>query len=180
MSLISSPTTTIRLRAPEPSDVDCMYLWENNPEMWRYGFSPAPLSRHQIWEYIQRYDADPIADRQLRLMIAELISCTGNERSVGTVDLYNIDIRNRHAFIGIMIAKEHRRRGLAMQALALLIQYCRCNLGIEQLAATVAADNKPSLDLFIKAGFKQIAVIPRWICRPDGVRADAHLLTIMI
>ena len=57
------------LRALEPTDVDCLYLWENNPEMWRFGFSPAPLSRHQIWEYISTYDSNPLSAGQLRLMI---------------------------------------------------------------------------------------------------------------
>lgn len=70
----------VHLRALEPSDVDRLYIWENNPDMWRYGFSPAPLSRHQIWEYVEKYDANPLAQGQLRLMID-----TGND-TVGTLD----------------------------------------------------------------------------------------------
>ena len=90
------------LRALEPSDTDMLYLWENGPDMWRYGFSPAPLSRHQIWEYITQYDANPLASGQLRLMMQVA------DKTVGAVDIYNIDMRNRHAFIGIMTAPVSR------------------------------------------------------------------------
>ena len=78
----------LRLRAPEPDDVDRMYIWENDPDMWRYGYSPAPLSRHQIWEYVDTYDADPLSHPELRLMIQ-----TASD-TVGSVDLYNLSLRH--------------------------------------------------------------------------------------
>ncbi len=157
------------LRALEPTDVDCLYLWENNPEMWRFGFSPAPLSRHQIWEYISTYDSNPLSAGQLRLMI----DCDGTP--AGAVDLYNIDIRNRHAFVGIMVAAPHRRRGIALEALKLLHAYCRDNLGLTRLAATVAADNEPSLRLFAKAGYALTAVLPSWIYRTADTAVPANV-----
>lgn len=160
----------IRLRALEPSDVDCLYLWENNPEMWRYGFSPAPLSRHQIWEYVQQYDANPLTQQQLRLMI------DNDGKAVGTVDLYNIDIRNRHAFVGIMVASEHRRKGLGFKALQLIEDYCRHNLALKRIAATVAGDNEASIGLFVKAGYEPTALIPNWIYREGDTTTDAHIL----
>ena len=61
--------STLRLRALEPGDVDTLYLWENSPDMWEYGFFIAPYSRHQLWEYVRDYDADPLRSGQLRLMI---------------------------------------------------------------------------------------------------------------
>lgn len=163
----------LHLRALEPTDVDRLYIWENNPDMWRYGFSPAPLSRHQIWEYINQYDANPLTQTQLRL-----IADTGTE-AVGTIDLYNLDIRNRHAFIGVMIAPDHRRKGYALESLRLLTEYCRCNLGLHQIAATVASDNEPSIALFTKAGFTLQAVLPQWISRP-GAMVDAQLFILQL
>lgn len=162
--------TRISLRALEPTDVDCLYIWENDPEMWRYGFSPAPYSRHQLWEYVQQYDANPLAQQQLRLMV----DLDGTP--VGTVDLYNIDIRNRHTFTGIMIAREHRRKNIAIEALRLLAEYCRNNLGLSKIAAAIAEDNEASLRLFAKAGYEHTAVIPAWIYRNGNNAIAAHLL----
>ena len=50
----------IYLRAPEPEDVDRLFLWENDSEDGLHGhWARAPLSRFQIWEYVNSYDANP-------------------------------------------------------------------------------------------------------------------------
>ena len=164
----------VHLRALEPSDVDRLYIWENNPDMWRYGFSPAPLSRHQIWDYVEKYDANPLAQGQLRLMID-----TGND-TVGTLDLYDIDARNGHAFIGIMIAPPYRKLGYASDALQMAAEYCRNNLRLHQIAATIAADNNASHALFKKCGFTHTATLPQWIARPKNLHIDAHIFTLAL
>lgn len=170
-----APThSSLTLRAPEPQDVDRMYLWENDPEMWRYGCSPAPLSRHQIWEYVNNYDADPLAASQLRLIM------DSPEGAVGAIDLYDIDMRNRRAFTGIMTAPAHRRKGYALEALRLMAEYCLHNLGLERIAATVAADNRPSLELFRKSGFAEAAILPSWVRRGSKSFVDAHLFILTL
>lgn len=164
--------TTTRLRAPEPTDVDRLYLWENSPELWPYGCALAPLSRHQLWEYVHSYNANPLADGQLRLIIEHC------GEPVGTADLYDIDIRNRRAFVGIMVTPPHRRTGIALEALRQLAHYCRTTLPLRQLAATVAADNLPSLALFRAAAYTHAATLPSWFLRPSAPAADAHLLLL--
>lgn len=166
----SEPHESLTLRALEPSDTDLLYLWENDPEMWQFGASPAPLSRHQIWEYISQYDSNPLNRGELRLMMQT------PAHTVGAIDLYNIDMRNRHAYIGIMTARPHRRQGHATAALRIIGDYCRQNIGLHRLAATVATDNSASLALFEKGGFKITATLPKWIRRPDGTYTDAHIL----
>lgn len=176
MTEMNCPSTpsAMRLRAPEPQDVDRMYLWENDPEMWRYGYSPAPLSRHQIWEYVTGYDADPLTQSQLRLMMETAYG------TVGSIDLYNLDMRNRRAFIGIMTAPEHRRKGYATEALRLMADYCRHNLGLERVAAVVADDNPSSLALFRKAGFTVVATLPSWVRRDNSLFVAAHILILTL
>ncbi|MBD5224465.1 MAG: GNAT family N-acetyltransferase [Bacteroidales bacterium] len=147
----------IILRALEPSDIDTLYLWENTPEMWQYGVSQAPISRHQLWEYIRSYSANPLSEGQLRLMIA-----SGNEK-IGTVDLYDIDSRHGRAFVGIMIAPEYRRKGYGRAALSFLTEYCRDTLSLRLLAATIAETNNASLNLFKASGFTPEASLPGWI-----------------
>ena len=159
------------LRALEPSDTDMLYLWENGPDMWRYGFSPAPLSRHQIWEYITQYDANPLASGQLRLMMQVA------DKTVGAVDKYNIDMRNRHAFIGIMTAPDFRKHGYALKALELICDYCRYNLGLKRVAATVAENNIPSMALFRKGNFIIVAKLPQWIRVDSDKYITANVLT---
>ncbi len=162
--------TTIRLRALEPTDLDCLYLWENNAELWQYGSAQAPMSRKQLWDYIQNYDADPFSAGQLRLMIE-----TNNGIAVGCVDLFNVDNCNRRAEVGIMIAPNHQRCGYAGQSLELLKQYCRDRLGLHQLAATIACGNVASIATFKNAGFEQRALLPEWLRVGANSYADASL-----
>lgn len=51
-------STDIILRAPEPSDIDMLYLLENASGMNECGFATAPRSRLEISRYIESYNAD--------------------------------------------------------------------------------------------------------------------------
>lgn len=167
-------TQTIALRALEPGDVDCLYLWENDAEMWRYGAVRAPYSRHQIWDYINNYDADPFHCGQLRLMIT-----VGSQRA-GVIDLYDIDSRNRNAFVGIMICPAMRRNGIGAKALAKLMQFCRTNLALNSLGAVAGADNTASNALFRHAGFSLAGTLPNWLWQHGGSFGDATLYIVQL
>ncbi len=150
----------VRLRALEPDDVDKLYIWENNPALWQFGNVKAPMSRHQLWEYAQNYNADPFAAGQLRLII-ELqpqIAC-------GIVDLYDVDAINSRAMVGIMVSLKYRRQKIASRALALLEDYCHNTLNLHGLAADVAIDNEPSIALFKSAGYTCCGQKPDWYRR---------------
>ena len=128
---------TIALRALEPADLDDMTRWENDTRVWSAGSQGAPLSRHQIAEYIANYDADIFSARQLRLIVTETASGT----AVGAVDLYDFDPLSRRAGVGIIIDEAARGRGYAARALTLLWEYASLHLDMHQLWAMTAMDN---------------------------------------
>lgn len=164
----------IRLRALEPADTDLLYRLENLDGGWTYGYSPAPLSRYQIWQYIKGYDAEPLSAGQLKLMIDN-----HEGQTVGCVDLYEIDSTNRRAKTGILIDPAHRRKGYGTQAVDAISRYCLDNLGLHQLCAEVSTDNHPSISLFTKAGFKTVASLPGWYRRGNDY-IDALLLAKLL
>ena len=158
-TLLSDPT--VRLRAPEPNDLDCMYLWENDPTLWPFGSTSAPMSRHQLSDYIDNYDGDIFVTKQLRLIVE--LCATGE--AVGTVDITHFDPRDRHARIGVMIAPGLRRKGLGRQAVEMAVEYARDELGIHTLIALVAVDNEPSRNLFTSAGFNTCGRVRSYLRR---------------
>lgn len=158
----------VKLRAVEPEDVDCLYRWENDPGNWLTSVSIAPMSRFQLWEYARKYDANPFANRQLTLIIM------ADEQAVGYVELYDISARDGRGMVGIYIAPEHRRKGYGEQSLQRLRQYCGESLGMRMLGAETAADNHSATALFLKAGFKQTGLRPRWYRRGEST-VDAIL-----
>ena len=42
----------IRLRAVEPEDIEAIYRWENDHEVWQYSAAHTPFSRHQLTQYV--------------------------------------------------------------------------------------------------------------------------------
>ena len=150
---------SVYLRGLEPDDLDKLYIWENDTTLWPFGSTRAPLTRHQLWQYIDNYDGDIFAQRQLRLMIVEVKS----DQTIGTIDLYDYDPRDGHAMVGIFIDSSYRQYGYATEAIGLIEEYARQTVGMHQLAAKVCVDNTPSISLFKKAGFKSRACLRSWV-----------------
>ena len=148
------------LRALEPDDLDFLFALENDPDLWAVSDTLAPVSRHALREYLAHAGADFYEVRQLRLVICEA------DEAVGTLDIFDFNPLHQRAGVGITLKKDFRGRGLARQALALLLPYARHTLRLHQLYATVGADNLPSLKLFEAAGFRQVGVRQGWLRGP--------------
>ena len=161
----------IILRAPEPSDLDCMYRWENDTDLWTYGSNHTPLSRQLLYDYINSYDGDIYRARQLRLMI--VLKESG--LPIGTLDLTDFDPRNHRAEVGILIDAEHTRQRYASESLSLLDSYAHECLGIHQLWCIVATDNLPARSLFTSAGYKSTGRLESWLCRNRSY-SDAYIM----
>ena len=43
---------SISLRAPEPEDLDLLYLWENEPSIWHVSGTLTPFSRYILKQYL--------------------------------------------------------------------------------------------------------------------------------
>ncbi len=166
----------IKLRAPEPSDLNLLYNWENNIETWTSGTTLTPFSRHILAKYIETAHLDIFETSQLRLMIDLK---TENSRTIGSIDLFDFDSYNRRAGVGILIAeKKDRGKGYASDALQVLIAYCFELLGMHQLYCNIEADNKASLNLFKKHGFEIIGLKKEWMVRGKKY-ADEYLLQLI-
>ena len=162
-------TSDIYLRALEPEDATLIFMWENDSNLWQYGNAQAPLSLHQIRQYIDNYTDDVFANRQLRLMI-----CHG-DMAVGTIDLYELDPIHRRAGVGIMVAQEHQHEGIAKLALEAFARYAEDRLGLHQLWCVCAVNNIPAIATFKSAGFTISSKLRSWI-RIGHSYTDAFIL----
>lgn len=152
----------IKLRALELEDLDILYRWENDSILWMHGSTLSPYSKLALRQYInetQLYDI--YQSKQLRLMV--LLKESGT--TIGTVDLYDFDIRNGKAGVGILIDETYRKKKYACQTLDILRNYAFSFLHLHQLYAYIAVSNNASLRLFEKAGYTNIGVLKDWIRR---------------
>lgn len=154
----------IRLRAIEPEDLDVLYKWENDSELWRCGSTVAPYSRYALKEYILESRHDIFQSKQLRLMIV----WKENNASIGTIDLYDFDPMNLRAGVGILIDSEYRQKGIGGHVLNMISDYAFNFLLVKQIYAHVPKRNLASLKLFTRSGYSHTARLHAWIKTNDG------------
>lgn len=160
-------TENIRLRAVEPGDVDLLYQWENDPEIWHVSNTLAPYSRFQIEQFVLNAQQDLYASGQLRL----IIEAHGHELKgapAGAVDLFDIDAVNRRAGIGILITREYRNLGIATETVEAMIRYASETLHLHQLYCHISEDNIQSIRLFEKMGFTRTGTRREWLISQNG------------
>ena len=151
----------IWLRACEPEDIDMLYVWENDASQWASSLSPFKVSRRRIADFIEGFDGDIGRWPQLKLVVC----CGEGGEAVGSVDVYDIDLRNGHGFAGIYIDRQNRGRGFGRAAVNALVDYCRGPLGLNCLAAMVAVDNMASRHMFASCGFVEAGILGGWLRR---------------
>lgn len=157
---------TILLRALEPDDLELLYRWENDTELWKFGAGMAPFSRFALRQYIIDAQQDIYHTKQLRLMVVRKTDGV----CVGTVDLYDFDAFNGKAGVGILIDTDHQQKGYGVSALALLEEYAFGFLKLHQLYALVPEENAGSVKLFAKAGFRRTATLNEWLSSGKNYR----------
>lgn len=165
--------TICRLRALEPEDLELMYGWENDMQIWRVSGTVAPFSRHVLSRLIEEQQFDIYATRQMRLVIEH------DGQAVGAVDLFEFDPHNRRAGVGIIVDSQHRAQGLGYDALKALEQYARQTLHLHQLWCSVTIDNEASLKLFRKAGYVECGLRREWILTSDGALDEILMQKIL-
>jgi diamine N-acetyltransferase len=148
----------IKLRALEPSDADLLYQWENDHKLWTISNTLAPISRFVLEQYILNSQLDIYQTRQLRLMIDN-----NTDDPIGTVDLFDFEPAHRRLGIGIYILEKERNKGIASEALDLLIAYCFNTLMVKQIFCNITPDNTNSIALFEKKGFRLIGNKKSWL-----------------
>jgi len=154
----------VKLRAPEPEDVDLLYSWENNMEIWKVSNTLTPFSKYLLKKYIETSHLDIWESKQLRLIIEAKDQNSLMNVPVGLVDLFDFDPYHLRAGVGVLIAKnEDRRKGYATKALNVLVRYAFEVLQLNQLYANVSASNVISLRLFENLGFVMVGVKKDWL-----------------
>ncbi len=150
----------IRLRALEPEDVELLYKWENDTNVWKVSNTVAPFSKHILRQFIENQNYDIYETKQFRL----IIEAKESGKPVGAIDLFDLDPYNCRAGVGILIYDEQDKgQGYASQAVTTLIRYCFQVLCLNQLYCNIAAGNMRSLSLFKSKGFSIIGLKKEWV-----------------
>jgi diamine N-acetyltransferase len=165
---------TVLLRALEPEDLDVLYQWENDSELWKYGSTLTPYSKFALRDYLSNSLQDIFHSRQLRLMVVH--KETG--KPIGTTDLYDYDPINRRAGMGILLDPAYRNKGFGTEVLLLSKVYAFRFLQLEQLYAYVPESNISSFKLFSKCGYMQSGILKSWLKTESGFE-DVYFMQLV-
>jgi len=153
----------IALRKIEPEDLPFLYQWENDATAWMDGANHNPLSQKDLRDYIASSTGDIYKDGQLRLII-EADGCT-----VGCMDLFDLDPRNRRAAIGMYIAPAYRGKGWGKAAVEELQKYAFGFLQLRTIYAVIAERNLPCRAIYEQLNFLSVSPLTAWTLEGDAI-----------
>jgi diamine N-acetyltransferase len=164
------------LRAPEPEDLENLYRWENDTNIWNVSNTLVPFSRFTLRNYIENSHRDIYDTRQIRFMIDSIED--NSIKTVGTIDIFDFEPFHLRAGIGILIGNiSERGKGYADDALKVLIHYCFSILKLHQIYCNITSDNFVSIKLFQKNGFKITGEKLDWV-RSDNSWKNEYILQL--
>lgn len=161
----------IRLRKLEPTDLPFLYQWENDASAWADGANHNPLSQKDLRDYIASTTGDIYRDGQLRLIIEEITDDKSPiaTTTIGCIDLFDFDIRNRRAAIGMYIAPEYRGKGIGTKAVEALEEYAFQQLDLRLLYAVISTNNIPCTQLYKNLDYSPSSVLKGWTLESDAI-----------
>ena len=159
----------VKLRKIEPFDLPFLYQWENDAAVWADGANHNPLSQQDLRDYIASTTGDIYNDGQLRLIIEDHSTRNTQPSTIGCIDLFDFDPRNRRAALGMYIAPEYRGKGVGREALKQLEAYAFDFLHLRCLYAVIATNNKACSALYEHAGYTPSSPLQAWTLESDAV-----------
>jgi RimJ/RimL family protein N-acetyltransferase len=162
------------LRAPDLCDLDTLHTWSNSREIWSQlvGWH-FPYSRRSTEHWIRNRNDNDQSNQVFAIDTAE-------GELIGTINLVNIDWKNRSAFHGIMIGNPAARgQGYALDAVMTIMRYAFDELGLERLDTSLIDYNERSRSFYTrKCGWAYEGVRRRAIYR-NGQYHDLILIGIL-
>lgn len=144
---------------PDLSDVPFMLEIENDKRYWHLSGTTELFAEEDMRNFITTSTANLHHDKQGRFVIFDIAS----KQRAGLIDVFEFDALNRRAGIGVFIMEDLRCKGLAGDALRVLLQYLFEVLKLHQVWVHVLPDNEASLKLFTAAGFEITSTKKEWV-----------------
>lgn len=151
-----------RLRKAEKSDVQTIFQWENDVENWFVSNTIAPYTLKDIEDFILNRN-DVFISGQMRFIIE-----IDDSVSVGCVDLFDFNPKNRRIGLGILVDNKHRGKGYGKQAVKMATEFAVSSLEVRGVYAEVAEGNLSSQRIFEASGFEKTGLKQDWLW--DGQR----------
>ena len=156
----------VRVRAWRPDDLWARVAAWRDPSLMRFMLQPAPAepSVEDAAAWLEVRERRRRQGEALFLVVAEV----ADDRAVGSVWLWNVDVPNRRGEVGYWLLREARGRGLATRAVRLVCSYAFERLRLERLELFTLLGNAASERVAERAGFRREGVLRAYRRAPSG------------
>lgn len=140
---------SVYLRTLEPGDLERVYQWHNDQELYRNLIGVHHfVSRATVEKWLAKKSEYSNTEVNLAICLKE------ENQHIGNIYLQNIDWVSRTGALGIFIGEiDLRKKGYGQAAMRLMIKYAFLTIGLNRIHTTLFENNKQSLNLFQKSGF---------------------------
>ncbi len=162
------------LRPAERSDVPLFVAWMNDWTMSRTIGLVAPMSEAMEDQWFERVVANQGKDGY-----HFTICLLADDRPIGTIGLFELNLRNGDAGLGISIGSaDDRGKGHGSDALRALLWFGFAQLRLERIWLDVYDLNPGARRVYERAGFVHEGTLRRAVYR-DGDYWDVHRMAIL-
>jgi ribosomal-protein-alanine N-acetyltransferase len=148
------------LRKISKEDIEFVFQSLNNKDLITYlSLGPIKTLEHTkrlIKGYLKYWDKNLQFNYIIELQ-------DDNKIKIGSISLWNISWQHHRAQIGIWLIPSFWSKGLAEKSLSLIKIIAFNHLKINRLEAYIAIDNKRSIALFEKSGFRKEGILKEYL-----------------
>jgi RimJ/RimL family protein N-acetyltransferase len=170
---LSDGTVALRLAA-ERDIPEVLIAYQDDPHMHERLGEQRPPSGAQLGRRAEQAEVDRIAGRSVTLTIVT----AGSDDCVGEIRVHPVEWIHARGELGIWLAPQLRRRGLAPRALKLAAQWLFDSCGLERLQILTEPANERMVAAARAAGFVDEGVL-RGYSRERGKRVDRCVLSLL-
>jgi RimJ/RimL family protein N-acetyltransferase len=158
----------LRLRGYRDDDLDDLFALQSDPQVMRYWSYPAWTERRQAEERLALIYKQVREDDVYIWVIADRTS----DRMIGNAALFSLDRGQQRGEVGYSLMPAWQGRGLAQEAMRLVLAFAFDVIGLERLEADIDPRNTGSRKLVERLGFVHEGLLrERW--RVNGEICDA-------
>jgi UDP-4-amino-4,6-dideoxy-N-acetyl-beta-L-altrosamine N-acetyltransferase len=160
-----------RLRRIEREDIPTFVRWFNDPEVREFLVINRPISMAEEEQWFER---------QLQASDTEIFCIeTSDGVHIGNIGLHDIDLRHRHAEMGIVLGeKDYWSQGYGSDAIRTLLRFAFDEMNLHRVFLKVYEDNPRAIRAYEKCGFQHEGRLRQAIYR-KGRYYDELLMSVL-
>jgi diamine N-acetyltransferase len=142
-----------RLRSPREDDKNFLVGLRNDvPLQMLLMALPRANSSSRVDEWVSRLTDDPAS---LFFVVAD----KETDKAIGYIQLTKMEFVHGHGELGICLGEEHRGRGYAADAFALLERHARSVFNIRKIILYCLASNERAIGFYKKTGYETVGTL---------------------